>query len=69
MDNVHIDINALMQQFKDEIAIQVIGSLSPDERSKKLIINVLRVFTNHGVPAETAFDILREITDICSRGE
>lgn len=27
MDNVHIDMNALMQQFKDEIAIQTIGSL------------------------------------------
>lgn len=69
MDNVHIDMNALMQRFKDEIAIQTIGSLSPDEKSKKLITSTLRVFTNYGVPVETAFKILQEITDICSRGE
>lgn len=36
MDSVHIDMNALMQQFKDEIAIQTICSLSPDEKSKKV---------------------------------
>lgn len=69
MDNVHIDINALMQQFKDEIAIQTICSLSPDEKSKKLITSTLRVFTNYGVPVETAFKILQEIVYICNKGD
>lgn len=69
MDNVHIDMNALMQQFKDEIAIQTICSLSPDDKSKKLIASTLRVFTNYGIPVETAFKILQEIAYICNKGE
>lgn len=69
MDNVHIDMNALIQQFKDEIAIQTICSLSPDENSKKLITSTLRVFTNYGVPVETAFKILQEISYICNKGD
>ena len=68
MDNVHIDMNALMQQFKDEITIQTICSLSLDEKSKKLIESTLRVFTNYGVPVETAFKILQEIAYICNKG-
>lgn len=69
MDNIHIDIDALMQQLKDEIAIHTISSFSPDEKSKKLIISILRVFTSYGVSVETAFKILQEIINICNKGE
>lgn len=64
MDGFKVDYKAMMQQLKDHVAIELLATMSPDEKSAKLIVDSMGVFVRNGVPVETALKIFKELTPI-----
>lgn len=62
--DVQIDMNALIEQVKNDAAISLVRQLCPDDDSKQKMEKILRVFTARGVNVETAFCILTEIVNV-----
>lgn len=63
------DYQAAVQQLKDMLAIDIMASFAPDEKTKKSVYEIMGVFVKNGVPAETAMKILSELGDMFSSKE
>lgn len=63
------DYQAAVQQLKDMLAIDIMASFAPDEKTKKSVYEIMGVFVKNGVPAETAIKIVSELGDMFNSKE
>ena len=63
------DYQAAIQQLKDMIAIDLMASLAPDEKTKKSVYEIMGVFVKNGVPGETAMKIVSELGNMFNSKE
>lgn len=64
-----INYQAIIQQLKDAVMIDLIASFAPDDESKKIIRDYMAIFVKHGVPVNTAMKIASELNDIFNKKE
>lgn len=63
------DYQAAVQQLKDMLAIDIMASFAPDEKTKKSVYEIMGVFVKNRVPAETAMKIVSELGDMFNSKE
>lgn len=64
MDNIFVNMDAFVQEYKNEFMVQAYLALIPDEKGKELFGKLLRVFIDNGIPANKAMVILQEIVKV-----
>jgi len=60
---------AAIQQLKDMAMIDLMTSLAPDDKTKKLIGETMAIFVKNGIPVDVAMKIVTELGDIFSKKE
>jgi len=60
---------AAIQQLKDMAMIDLMTSLAPDDKTKKLIGETMAIFVKNGIPVDIAMKIVTELGDIFSKKE
>lgn len=59
-----VDVEAMIQQMKDYIMLEMLQKFSPDANTAELMGGVMQVFMKHGIPVETALSIFAELQPI-----
>ena len=67
MAEYKVDYEAMLQQMKDHIALDLLTSLSPDKKTAELTVEVMEVFMRHGIPVEIALKIFAELQPIFTK--
>lgn len=63
-DEVKIDYHSIIQQITDKVVIELMSSIMPDEKSRKLVQAMATVHRMYGIDAATSMKIMMEIGTI-----
>lgn len=63
------DYQAAIQQFKDMVVIDFMTSLAQDDKTKRIIGEIMSIFVKNGIPAYVAMKIIIEIGNILKKEE
>ena len=63
MEEVKFDFQAMIQQIKDEAALEILRAFAPNKHEADYIANAMRVFIRNGVSVETAIKIAAELVE------
>ena len=63
MDDIKIDINALMQEIEDQAIMSIVGLMIDDKDERKLIRNLFMIFKSHGICVNESMKIITEIVN------
>lgn len=63
MDDIKIDINALMQEIEDQAIMSIVSIMIDDKDERKLIRNLFMIFKSHGIRVNESMKIITEIID------
>ena len=64
MEEVKFDFQALIQQIKDEVMLEMLCTLAQDKDEADTLVNSMRVFIRNGVSIETALKIAAELGEV-----
>lgn len=62
-----VDYQAMIQQMKDHIALELITILNPDKESAQQMIEIMEIFNRHGVSVETALKIFMDLDPVLKK--
>lgn len=63
-DEVKIDYQGIIQQVTDRVVVDLMSSLMPDEKSRKLVAAMAAVHRKYGIDAATSMRIMMEVGTI-----
>lgn len=63
-DKIYMNLDALVQQVKDQAMVQMAAAFVKDKAQKELITRILETFVSHGVDVLTAMNILGELLEV-----
>ena len=63
MEEVKFDFQAVIQQIKDEVTLEILRAFAPNKHEADYIANAMRVFIRNGVSVETAIKITVELAE------
>lgn len=63
LDDIKIDINALMQEIEDQAIMSIVSIMIDDKDERKLIRNLFMIFKSHGIRVNESMKIITEIID------
>ena len=63
MEEIKFDFQAMIQQIKDEAALEILRAFAPNKHEADKIANAMRVFIRNGVSIETAIKIVAELAE------
>lgn len=71
MDEMGIDLDALLFSVRSDIEIGLIKKLMPkeDKKAKRQFESFVRPFVKRGIPVSTALEILQDIAIALTEGE
>lgn len=62
--DMKFDLNALMDQMKDYAILGFISSQIENEKDRTFITESMKLLMDHGMSAETAFDVLMKLSEL-----
>ena len=63
------DYQAAIQQLKDMAYIDIIKSFAQDKQTRSLIEKSMLVFVKHGIPADKAFNIIVDLSNVLTNNK
>lgn len=64
MENIHIDMEALLTEVKNKMVETLMVSLAPDDKTAKMFTSMFEVFRKHNIDSETALNIVIDLSKI-----
>lgn len=58
------DIGKMMEQMKDYVILEFVGSQIENKKDRKFICDAMRLFIDYGIPSEKAFEILGKLSKL-----
>lgn len=59
--------NDIVNMMKDQITLEMISMFSPNEKDSAMVVGILQVFIKHGVHADKALEILKDLNEVMNK--
>lgn len=59
--------NDVINMMKDQITLEMISMFSPNEKDSAMMVAMLQVFIKHGVHADKALEILKDLNEVMNK--
>lgn len=59
--------NDVINMMKDQITLEMISMFSQNEKDSAMMVSMLQVFIKHGVHADKALEILKDLNEVMNK--
>jgi hypothetical protein len=59
-----MDTNELIKMMKDQLMLEMISTISPNEQETTMLVAILQIFIKHGVHTDKALAIMKDLTEV-----